>query len=109
MSDPQFQINTNFSANVAITKGPVYLLTLSDESAPYFIATKLDEQISSIKTVGFYPTKIAKKDAKENIIKGYAEMVSSISPEQIIEISFPWHQVNSVQSLVYRHKGVINK
>lgn len=90
-------------AHVQIRSGPIYLISLlNGVLSPFFIATKIDEGPSTVRAVGFF----AKPTAKlSNLLTNYSTMLAASKSEDIIEISFPWHQVCSIQNLIYRHKG----
>jgi len=103
-NDMSIQQAGNTPANVQIRPGPIYLISLGTEAlSPFFLATKLDEGPSTVKTVGIFTNKNAKLP---NIVANYQMMVGAAKPEDMIEVSFPWHQVVSIQNLIYRHKGI---
>jgi hypothetical protein len=103
-SDMSIQQAGNAPANVQIRPGPVYLVSLAEEAlSPFFLATRLDEGPSTVKTVGIFANKNAKLG---NLTANYQMMIGAAKPEDMVEISFPWHQVISIQNLIYRHKGI---
>lgn len=103
-NDIPIQHAGNAPVNIQIRSGPTYLISLKQGvTSPYFVATKIDEGPQFVKAVGFF----AKKEGQEaKIITGHAKMLASAKIEDFIEIQFPWHQVNSIQNLIYRHKGI---
>ncbi len=103
-SDMSIQMAGSAPANVQIRPGPVYLITLGGESlSPFFLATKIDEGPSMVKAVGIFTNKNAKQGT---VTANYSIMIAAAKTEDVIEISFPWHQVISIQNLIYRHKGI---
>lgn len=98
-NDIPIQQAGNTPTNIQIRSGPTYLISLL--SATNFIATKVDEGPSTVKVVGFF-SKI--KDIG-TINTNYVKMVAEAKIEDFVEISFPWHQICSIQNLIYRHKG----
>jgi hypothetical protein len=102
-NDMQIQITGNVPVNIQIRSGPTYLISLAEGTiSPYFLATKIDEGPSTVKAVGLFTNKNAKL---QNIMSGHSTMISGAKPEDMVEMSFPWHQVHSIQNLIYRHKG----
>lgn len=103
-NDMQIQQAGNAPSNVQIRTGPTYLITLGQGTvSQLFIATKIDEGPSTVKAVGFFASKTAKP---QSILSNHSMMVSAAKPEEMVEMSFPWHQVCSIQNLIYRHKGI---
>ncbi len=50
-----------------------------------------------IHTKGFFSTY-----SEDDIVVGYREMVAAATAAQIIELWLPWHQIQSVRSLVFK-------
>lgn len=98
-ADISIQSVGNTDPRVQIRSGPVYLVSLDQKKSPLFVAIKLDEMPNCIKVVGFY------SDNSSNYLEA-AKIMQAEHPEGIIEVMFPWRVVNSVQSLIYKHKGI---
>ena len=70
----------------------------------FFLATKIDETVHTVKCIGFWVT------SEENkIASTYPEIIKETDPKSFVEIAFPWQQIISVRSLAYRHKVQVQK
>lgn len=103
MSEKDFAVSSVGLPSVASPpKKPCYLVALTDPSgkakiAKHFIALDKPESLNGfINTKGFYSD-----ESEENIVKGFVELVSSNPKESILDMSFPWHRVLSIRSLVF--------
>ncbi len=96
--------------NVQIRQPPSHLICVKGRFQNYFIAMKHDKQYNHVDATGFFISgKSYGEESEKEIRDSFTELVSSTiehNPEKIIEISFPWAELISVQSLVYRHKGI---
>lgn len=90
------------SANVQIQQPPSHLIFFKDEKRK-FVALKHDKQYNHIDSIGFF---ISNKERTVEQIKEEITQKKENKPEDIIEISFPWSEIKSIQSLVYKHKGI---
>jgi hypothetical protein len=79
---------------------PTYLVSLeAGKKELSFIATKYDETNNCARVVGFYT-----EETEQDILSKYDEIVKNTEKTNFVEISFPWHRVLSVRSLLYKHK-----
>ena len=95
--------NALTSSAVAPTlKKPVYLVVLADGSGKtatitHFIATDKPEL-----TMGFISVRGIVTDAEEDeIIKGFADILSKTPKETVVEMMFPVHRIKYIRSLVF--------
>ncbi len=89
-------------------KKPCYLVALmypagKTKTVKYFIALDKPESLNGfITTKGFYSD-----ESEEELVKGFADLVAATPKENILEMMFPWHSVQSIRSLVFNaHKPV---
>lgn len=108
-NDISIQNISSVDPRVQIRTGPVYLISLDEKaSKKNFIAIKLDELSNCIKVVGFFHSEKLSQPY-DKIMSNYQEIVKKMQterPDEIVEIMFPWRIINSIQSLVYKHKGI---
>lgn len=82
---------------------PAYLVTLEGTkkgAEQYFIATKFDDAfVHCAKFVGFYHN-----GSIEDIVARHSEIIEATPSGNFVEILFPWTKIQSIRSLVYRHK-----
>lgn len=79
---------------------PMYLVTLTDKKSMPFVAVKFDDSHQYYgKFVGFFC-----EGSIENINTEYDGIVRGTDPVNFVEIMFPWNQISSIRSLVYKHK-----
>ncbi len=91
----------NLNSNIDIRSAPAQLIKFNDKEE-MFVAIRIDKHQSCLEAIGFFTTN--EKSLKDDFTKVVQEMITN-SPEKILEISFPWHRVESVANLGYRHKG----
>jgi hypothetical protein len=100
----EFQNATGFNANVAIRATPLHIVELNNGKSQrsFFIAIKIDEAHHGVKVTGFH-----------SVVRGTAEAMNEktravigTSPETIVEATFPWHRIESIENLGYKHKGI---
>lgn len=83
----------------AVHKKPCYLVVLSTSSkkTENFVSLDKPESLNGfIQTKGFYSDL-----SEEDLVKGFAEVVASTPKENVLEMMFPWHRVQSIRSLVF--------
>lgn len=82
---------------------PAYLVSLEGAKkgiAQYFIATKFDDAfVHCGKFVGFYFN-----GSVDDLFGRHSEIIEATPITSFVEILFPWTQIQSIRSLVYRHK-----
>lgn len=84
---------------------PMHLVVLSNQSDTkktnqFFISLdKPDLLLNCVSCKGFFY-----EATEANIIKNFQAILTKQEKESIIEISFPWHRVQSIRSLVFRAK-----
>lgn len=80
---------------------PVYLVLLErGKKEICFLATKYDDNyVHCGKFVGFYF-----EGSPEEASERYDEIVRNTDPKSFVEIMFPWNKIQSIRSLVYKHK-----
>lgn len=111
-SDIAIQAASGANNNVQIRPLPSYLITLTNGQC--FVALKHDKATNYIEATGFFfngtQDVCGQKSTPEKIIKTqFTEIITKTineNPSVIVEISFPLHRIDSIQNLVYRHKGV---
>lgn len=92
----------NLPTGAPTLKKPVYLVVLADGSGKtaaitQFIALDRPELTQSFISVrGFYTD-----EEEENIVKGFADIVSKTPKETMLEMMFPVHRIRSIRSLVF--------
>lgn len=103
MSEKDFAVSSVGLPSVASPpKKPCYLVSLTDASGKakavkHFVALDKPDSLNGfINTKGFYSD-----ESEEDIVKGFVELVSSAPKESILDMSFPWHRVLSIRSLVF--------
>jgi len=85
-----------------ISKKPCYLVALTEltsksKSLLYFVAIdKPESQNGFIQAKGIYADL-----SEEELVKKFAELLSSTPKENILDMMFPWHRVYSIRSLVF--------
>lgn len=86
---------------------PTYLVTLDiGKKETYFIATKFDESSNYGKFVGFYYTGTI---VVNELASKLDEIIRSTDPINFVEIIFPWTRIQSIRSLIYKHKATGEK
>jgi hypothetical protein len=84
---------------------PAYLVSLEGPKKGtelYFIATKYDEAyVHCGKFIGFFYN-----GTMDEIIAKHSDIIESTPATNFVEIMFPWLRIQSIRSLVYRHKVV---
>lgn len=84
---------------------PVYLVSYENPSikgslkTQYFLASKLEETSYCIKAIGVD----IEKDI-EGLVENYQKVLQSSDKRIYKEIRLPWHRVNLIQNLIYKHK-----
>lgn len=84
-----------------VSKKPAYLILLSNgKSMEKFITSDKPEYGTSCITVkGIYSSV-----SEDKITQTYADLLSSSPKEEFVEVTFPWHRIHSIRSLVFRAK-----
>lgn len=81
---------------------PTYLVTLEGKKETYFIATRFDDSyVHCGKFVGFFHNASSVQD----ISTKFDEIIRATDPSNFVEILFPWTKIQSIRSLVYKHKA----
>lgn len=103
MSEKDFAVSSVGLPSVAsLPKKPCYLVSLTDvnsklKAIKYFIALDKPESLNGfVNTKGFYSD-----ESEEDIVKVFVDLVSAVPKESILDMSFPWHRVLSIRSLVF--------
>lgn len=79
---------------------PAYLVILEGKKGNVFIATKFDDSFTVCgKFVGFFF-----EGEIEQVIARHSEIIEAMPVTNFVEILFPWPRIQSIRSLVYRHK-----
>jgi len=80
---------------------PTYLVIIEKgKKESCFIATKFDDSyVHCGKFVGFF-FEGTPEDAGER----YEELIKTMDAKCFVEIMFPWNKIQSIRSLVYKHK-----
>jgi hypothetical protein len=79
---------------------PTYLVILNDKKSMPFVATKFDDSHQYYgKFVGFYCN-----SSVESLNADYEGLIRGTDATNFVEIMFPWSQISSIRSLVYKHK-----
>lgn len=91
------------TSNHKLLPPPSYLVILDEvkKGANYFLSIKVDFEANFIKCIGFYTNA-----TYEAIIKNYADLVKDTISDNVIEVMFPYHKIKTIQSLVYKFKGM---
>ena len=88
------------AVNNTISKKPHYLILLKDDVAnkvQTFIAIDKPDLLEGfVQVKGFYSN-----ESQENIIENFLEISKSTAKDDLVEILFPWHRINSIRSLVF--------
>ena len=100
-SDISINQQKNILDNRNIIKlSPAYLATINGTKTPkYFIAVKYEDTLNCAKLTGFIT-----EHTLENIITNYPQLIAEQPKENYMEISYPWHKVDSIRSLVFKQK-----
>lgn len=90
----------------SLNKKPIYLICLEPEgkskTSVKFIANDKPELLQGFICVkGIYVDSLLTED---EIAKNYLEILTNASKESILEMLFPWHQIISIRSLIFRSK-----
>lgn len=85
---------------------PIYLVSLEGgKKETYFVATKFDDSYNHCaKFIGFYCNL-----SIDMIVSSYEEVIKTTDGVNFVEILIPWHKINSIRSLVYKHKTIGEK
>lgn len=94
---------TYSASNHKLLSPPSYLVILDEvkRGANYFLTLRLDLEVNFAKCIGFYTNA-----TYETVIKNYADLVKDTNPDNVIEAMFPYHKIKTIQSLVYKFKGI---
>jgi len=78
---------------------PIYLITEVLSSGTRWLAVKLDESNNVIKFVG-----VELKKSEKRVEENYQEILNSADKTLYKEVWLPWHQINSIQNLIFKQK-----
>lgn len=92
----------NLPVGAPILKKPPYLITLTKQTGKAQAFERFISLDRPEPTVGFIQVKgIFCDREEEEIIKGFAAIVSNTPKEAIVEMMFPHHRIVSIRSLVF--------